>query len=407
MKQELEALQQKIEKQQLQEYDQYEGTEHLYFDKIYFTEIQGLYSIHYNGKGSDWAYHEELEEEEIDDLIDENEYEYTAFGELLQLCIDYSDKIGSLVFTGPDEGSNGLIEWDFSRLSTASVSFINLHQFRVQLSDMGDHNVNFIGDDELPMPEMVSQVLAKMPNLVTLELPSVPDETFFQLSYPKLRSVRLQAGYDHANFIKNLAQSELLGQISLDFTDTFFDRDSAPLSEDEKRMIEFQEKKKADIEAQMMTGLTQKEARREVERKILREAGYSEEEISLDLDNPNRAETLRLLKVIYKDEQEVNDAMNYFESLIRWDENGEAYVEDEMEEEEVSSTGYKKTPFEDFMTLFKAVGQEKRFHFRLREGYLTPEERFQLQEANKEIPFLHIPTTMGNYVSHEIETTDD
>jgi len=58
-----------------------------------------------------------------------------------------------------------------------------------------------------------------MPNIVSLTLPAIPDKDFFSYDFPNLSTLKLECDGHHESFIKNLADSKLLLQISLDFKD--------------------------------------------------------------------------------------------------------------------------------------------------------------------------------------------
>ena len=67
---------------------------------------------------------------------------------------------------------------------------------------------------------MVAQLVKNMPNLQTLQLPSAPDASFFDVPDLALKSLKIQAGYAHQDFILNLARSHnLKGLRSLAYTD--------------------------------------------------------------------------------------------------------------------------------------------------------------------------------------------
>lgn len=331
----------------------------------------------------------------------ECEYEGQGFSWLIDLLITYPEKIRSLTFTGTDSGANGLRGWCFNRLLESDVLFPNLIHFSVQLHEVGNHNINFIGYDEIDHAQ-VTQLLAKMPNIFSLQLPTTPDKDFFKRSYPNLRVIKIQSGFDSNHFIKNIAKSELLSQITLDFTDVLCDDELSYRSPDDEKM-------RANIEAKELRisqSNNPKEAEKEEERRLYKEAGLSDEEISLMVDNPNREETLRLLKITCDSDQEVKESMEHMDSVDTWDENGEAILyEDDYsyDDYQPSESFQKRTLLDDYITLFESKYIPDGFHFKLRESYLTKDELYTLQNANKKVQFLHIPTHSDYYVSHRMQ----
>lgn len=391
-----------------------------YADKISFSEYQGFYDIiWFSGNSSTTAYSKGDQKKYLPNNIQqccenncENEescdceYEGQGLSWFIDIILAHPDKIRSLTFTGTDSGCNGLREWSFNRLLENDVVFPNLSEFKVQLHEVGDHNLNVISDDNATEDHThVTQLLAKMPNVVSIELPTTPDKDFFSMQFPSLRSIKVQACYDSNNFIQNLANSPLLSKISLDFTDVWHDDELSYVNPKDKELGNKLLKKQEMID----NADDPKAAKRAEEYKLLKAAGFSEEEIALALDNPSREETLRLLKIISEDEEELNDTMAYYDSIDKWDENGEAYPEEELsfeDEYQPSKTYQKRTSVEDYTALFQSKYMTDKFHFKLRESYLAEDELFALQNANKNIQFLHIPTQGDYYISHRMQDKD-
>ncbi|MDR2081576.1 MAG: hypothetical protein LBP54_06805 [Campylobacteraceae bacterium] len=175
--------------------------------KISFFKAGGLYELAYFGDGYDDGYN----------------FAFTAF---IDLIIKRSLKIKSLFFTGADEGANGTKNWDFTRLINVDAVFENLEEFKVKLTDTGDHNQSIIASsyDE---DGQIAKLIAKMPNLKILQTPSAPNMDFFKLKDLKLRRLIVQAGYDTQNFIKNLSTCDNLKNLhALDYMDILDDTDN-------------------------------------------------------------------------------------------------------------------------------------------------------------------------------------
>lgn len=308
---------------------------HLYFDTFTFLEYQGLYDIRYHGNSLDESY-------AFPDFEEEEDYEYTLFGKLLQLIVENPEKIRTLYFSSPDEGANGLIEWDFRRLAYNSVVFENLLEFYVQPNEMGNNNTAIIGQLDLDSNETtLSKLLAKMPNLCRLTLPDIPAKSFFSIPFTQLKELRVQATWEHRYFIKNLADWTLLEQVSIDFTDTIFMEDTESINP-------------SNITAH-------------VDFDILKEFGFDEDSIQ-ELKNTVENEPLSEIKI-----------------------------------PEFPETYGKPTAFEDYLKLFKSKNISPSWHFKLRENQLTQAQLFELQSLNKQVQFLHIPTSKEEYVSHMMQ----
>jgi hypothetical protein len=147
--------------------------------------------------------------------------EYDGWGEFLDLLgrPGIARHIVQLCISGPDEGANGLKEWDFGPLIAAAPDFPALRAFQVGISDPGDHNQACITDEQLPA------LIARMPALRTLELPQAPEPGFFALDLPQLKRIRTGGDWRTRGFIGHLAEATRLPALGfIDFTDS-----SAPL----------------------------------------------------------------------------------------------------------------------------------------------------------------------------------
>ena len=374
-----------------------------YADHLSFMEYNGLFDITWYAGNYGYISYSVAELERYPKKIEEDfEFMEQGLSWFMDLLIQHPEKIRSLSFLCEDIGANGTRDWSFDRLIEAGVSFPNLERFKVQGYELGDHNRSIMAAIDMDAAAAVAGLLAKMPNVKEVEIPGVPGAAFFALPFPKLQYLKVQAGYDASNFIGNLAKSPLLSQISLDYMDCLWDEDHQYTAPEEKELLEKLQKD----EEYIANAPDPKAARKEVERGRLREAGYSEEEIAFDMDNPDREEAVRLLKAFCTDEQEVKESLEYFESIGRWDENGKALPEEELEwdEPEPSPTLNKRTPFEDYKALFQSKYIGDRFSIKLRECYLTQDELFRLQELNPKVSCLHIPTQMDYYVAHRMKS---
>ncbi|MDR2037773.1 MAG: hypothetical protein LBQ60_07610 [Bacteroidales bacterium] len=214
MKERLLELQEKI----FQHYHQQENGFHLvYSPRIYFFESGDLYEIIFYGEGYD-----DDPSVKADDLGEGYNYGYCALLDFLTVQ-ENAEKVSVLRFGGPDSGANGTRSWDFSRLVHSDVRFTNLLEFEVALTDPGDHNTSII-DEQSSYEEngTIARLVSRMPRLETLIVPSAPDRSFFDLEDLPIIELKVQAGYDHQNFIGNLADSSNLKELrALDYSEKF------------------------------------------------------------------------------------------------------------------------------------------------------------------------------------------
>ncbi|MBB4837492.1 hypothetical protein HNP52_000543 [Sphingomonas kyeonggiensis] len=163
--------------------------------------------------------------------VDYRGSEYEGWGEFLDLLgrPGVARHIVQLRISGPDEGANGLKEWDFAPLIEADPDFSRLRAFQVAISDPGDHNQACITDGQLPA------LIARMPALRTLELPQAPEPGFFALDLSELRRIRTGGDWDTRGFVGHLAEATRLPALGfIDFADSsapFMSLQSAQASE--------------------------------------------------------------------------------------------------------------------------------------------------------------------------------
>lgn len=145
-----------------------------------------------------------------------------AYDSLLQTIIhsDVSPFIKSIRLSAPDEGANGTRAWDFSTVVNSAAAFPNLTTFYVEGTQPEHHNRSVISGDFYEEGGMIAGLIRKMPNLLSLGVPSAPDQDFFRIATHPLRHLMVQAGYDTQNFILHLSQSPCFPDLSyFDFTD--------------------------------------------------------------------------------------------------------------------------------------------------------------------------------------------
>jgi hypothetical protein len=117
-----------------------------------------------------------------------------------------SPYISFIAFHGSDDGANGTTNWDFTSLIDSNAVFLNLSSFFVETYQPERHNCPIIAYS-LEEEGMIAKMVSKMPRLQFLTVPSAPDISFFEIGKFPLKYLRLDAGYDHQDFILNLSKS--------------------------------------------------------------------------------------------------------------------------------------------------------------------------------------------------------
>lgn len=172
-----------------------------YSPKLMFYQVGDLFDIVLYSDG----YDDDANVKAID-MDYEGNFAFCALLDLLTIQ-DNANKLLAIEFTGQDEGANGIKSWVFDRIINSEVTFPNLKIFKVQLTDLGDHNLNIIGGRDLEEKGVLAKLLAKMPALETMIVPSAPDKSFFEIGEHPLSYLKVQSGLDNQNFISNLSAS--------------------------------------------------------------------------------------------------------------------------------------------------------------------------------------------------------
>jgi hypothetical protein len=172
-----------------------------YSPKLMFYPVGDLFDIVLYSDGYD-----DDADIRASDMGYEGNYAFCALLDLLTIQAN-ADKLLTIEFTGQDEGANGIKSWVFDRIINAEVIFPNLKVFKVQLTDLGDHNLNIIDGGGLEENGILAKLLAKMPALDTMMVPSAPDKSFFEIGEHSLSYLKVQSGLDSQNFVSNLAVS--------------------------------------------------------------------------------------------------------------------------------------------------------------------------------------------------------
>jgi hypothetical protein len=181
-------------------------------ERLSFFERSGLFHVEYYGHHYD-------------------DYPIPAFE---TLCLpDVAPCLGSVSFGGPDEGGNGTKAWDFRPLLEREVCFPELRALETELSEIGRQNQVIVADGYEEGGQLAGW-LDRAPKLMRLTTPSAPNAAFLERSTYPLQWLRVDAGYDHQNFLLTLSQSACFEYLQLDFGEVstydrdFWEQNSAP-----------------------------------------------------------------------------------------------------------------------------------------------------------------------------------
>lgn len=175
-----------------------------YSPKLMFYQVGNLFDVVLYSDGYD-----DDANVKASDMDYEGNFAFCALLDLLTIQ-DNADRLLSIEFTGQDEGANGIKSWVFDRIINSEVHFPNLKIFKVQLTNLGDHNLNIIDGGNLEEKGVLAKLLAKMPSLETMIVPSAPDKSFFEIGEHLLSYLKVQSGLNSQDFIINLAASNNL-----------------------------------------------------------------------------------------------------------------------------------------------------------------------------------------------------
>lgn len=119
---------------------------------------------------------------------------------------EVANSISSIDLRGPDTGANGTRNWDLSILAESATTFPILRRLCIEQTKPADHNQTIVAK-EYGEDGVLARILAKAPALEVLVTPSAPNSEFFSIGLHSLEHLSVDSGYDHQNFIANLAGS--------------------------------------------------------------------------------------------------------------------------------------------------------------------------------------------------------
>lgn len=152
---------------------------------------------------------------------------YNEYNEKAQIPIfsilsnsDFSQYLFKLKLLSKDIGVNGTQYWDLDSLINNSAIFPNLTHIEFALNNSNHHKKIITYQDDYDENGGIGLLLDKCANLKKLRIPSAPNHYFFERTNHSLEELIVQCGYDHQNFIENLANSTCFSTLKkLNFTD--------------------------------------------------------------------------------------------------------------------------------------------------------------------------------------------
>lgn len=132
---------------------------------------------------------------------------------------DVAPRISRLIIDGQDDGANGTRDLNFLDLLERQPDFTNLRHLIIAGTEFSHHNRTIIGDS-YEEDGQIARLLSLCPNLSRLDVPSAPNNAFFERGEHPLALLKVQAGYDTQKFILNFSQSRCFPYlIVFDYTD--------------------------------------------------------------------------------------------------------------------------------------------------------------------------------------------
>jgi hypothetical protein len=149
-----------------------------------------------------------------------------AYCELVAALTDpeVASHVATLSLRGPDAGANGTRNWDLTPLVAAT--FPRLMTLAIEGTLVGAHNRTIVASI-YEEDGVLAALLANMPALESLQVPSAPNAAFFKVGERPLRWLSVDTGYDHQDFICNLATSSCFPRLRAlafgEYAETYMD----------------------------------------------------------------------------------------------------------------------------------------------------------------------------------------
>jgi hypothetical protein len=172
------------------------AADHPWYHQLTLVETDGLLDVEYQGEYALWF---------------DDDTTISILQDLCQILVspDVARRLRSFTYrTDADLAANGTYDYNIDPLVDGVQQFPNL--MRVSL-DQGDGEQGYkilnspASGEDWHEAGVLARLLAKAPSLADLVTPVPPDVSFFQGSQHSLQSLDVDAGFDHVDFIRNLA----------------------------------------------------------------------------------------------------------------------------------------------------------------------------------------------------------
>jgi len=115
--------------------------------------------------------------------------------------------IGAIELSSDDVGANGTCDWELDALTPRGTTYPSLTTFRIARGDPYRNNRVVVVTPGRDRGDggALARLLDAAPKLAVLESPSAPDDAFLARKRESLRILEVNAGYDHAGFVLDVA----------------------------------------------------------------------------------------------------------------------------------------------------------------------------------------------------------
>jgi hypothetical protein len=169
---------------------------HPWHHRLTLVETDGLIDVEYQGEYELWF---------------DDETTISILHDLCQLLAhpDVANRLRSFTYlTDAALAANGTYDYNIDPLVDGEQPFPKLIRLSLDQGD-GEHGYKILNSpqsgEDWHEAGVLARLLAKATSLVDLMTPVPPDSSFFQGSQHPLQSLDVDAGFDHVDFIRNLA----------------------------------------------------------------------------------------------------------------------------------------------------------------------------------------------------------
>jgi hypothetical protein len=187
------------------------GPDHPWYHQLIIDESHGLVDVQYRGEYELW-FNDRTTVPILEDLL-----RLLASGDVAHALRSFTYRTEAVL------AANGTYDFNIDALVDGTHVFPNLTRLSLDQGE-GEHGYKILtspsSGDDWQEAGVLARVLDKAPTLKELVVPVPPDESFFRGPSHPLRSLDVDAGFGHADFIKHLAASTRFEQLrQIVFTD--------------------------------------------------------------------------------------------------------------------------------------------------------------------------------------------